>query len=253
MRKLLRRVDTAFVLNPVVPDELSRAILTLNLCAEASVRGIVYLSMINADRFDDVPHAAAKAAAERVITMLDLPATILQPNYFFQNDAAHREEILENGLYPVPVGSVGVTMVDVRDIAAIAAVELIRREDAPSPLSKESIEVVGPDCFTGRGLAALWSDLLGQPVRYGGDDVGTFEEMLARTAPSHVAYDTALMFRAFHRDGMKGAPDSATALESRLGRPLRRYRDFAEETVADWRRPLVSRLVETVLSAGDRQ
>lgn len=42
MREVLRRVDTVFVLNPVVPDELSRAILTLDLCAEANVRGIVY-------------------------------------------------------------------------------------------------------------------------------------------------------------------------------------------------------------------
>lgn len=209
--------------------------------------------MINADSFDDVPHAAAKAAAERVIAMLDLPATILRPNYFFQNDAAHRQEILENGFYPIPIGNIGVAMVYVRDIAAIAAVELIRREDASSPQASEMIEVVGHECFTGSEMAALWSDLLQQPVRYGGDDACKFEETLARTAPSHVAYDTTPMFRAFHRDGMKGAPDASAALESRLGRPLRRYRDFANESAAEWRLPLVSRLVDDVLSAGDRQ
>ncbi|USQ71719.1 NmrA family NAD(P)-binding protein [Roseomonas mucosa] len=252
MRHLLRRVDTVFILNPVVPDELTRAILVLDLCAEANLRGIVYLSMINADRFDDVPHAASKAAAERAIARLDLPATILRPNYFFQNDAAHRREILENGVYPIPIGSAGVTMVDVGDIAAIAAVELIRREEASSPQAAETIEVVGPDCFTGSDMAALWSEVLGQPVGYGGDDVGKFEETLARAVPSHVAYDTALMFRAFHRDGMRGAPDAAAGLEARLGRPLRRYRDFAEDTAAEWRRPLVSRLVDAVMPAGDR-
>lgn len=36
MRTALAGVSTVFVLNPVVPDELTRALLTLNLAAEAA-------------------------------------------------------------------------------------------------------------------------------------------------------------------------------------------------------------------------
>jgi uncharacterized protein YbjT (DUF2867 family) len=82
MREALAGSDTAFVLMPVVPDELTRALVTLSLAAEAKVKRVVYFSMVNADTFSDCPHAAAKYAAEQSIRRLGLAATILRPNYF---------------------------------------------------------------------------------------------------------------------------------------------------------------------------
>ncbi len=54
-----------------------------------------------------------------------LPATILRPNYFSQND---REFVAKKEAYRMPIGSVGVSMVDIRDIAEVAAVYLLERE-----------------------------------------------------------------------------------------------------------------------------
>ncbi|WP_428375307.1 SDR family oxidoreductase [Lichenicoccus sp.] len=97
MRAAPQGVDTLFILNPVVADELTRALLTLRLARDAALKGIVYFSMANADALVDVPHAAAKYAGERMIETLDLPATILRPNYFFQNDAI-KETLLGKGV-----------------------------------------------------------------------------------------------------------------------------------------------------------
>ena len=94
----------------------------------AGIERLVYFSAFNADVFSDVPHFTAKYAVERAIAARGVPATILRPAYFFQNDAALKEAILGHGAYPMPVGATGVAIVDVRDIAAVAT-----RNAAPRP------------------------------------------------------------------------------------------------------------------------
>ena len=44
-------------------------------------------------------------------------------------------------------------MVDVRDIAEVAASCLIKRENAATPLPRETKELVGPDALTGDAAA----------------------------------------------------------------------------------------------------
>ncbi len=128
MRTAVKGVTTLFLLNAVTPDELTQALLTLSLAREAGIERLVYLSVFNAEAFADVPHFASKYAVERLIAQAGLPATILRANCFMQNDAMFfRDALLGPGLYPFPIGHKGVSMVDARDIAAIAAEALLRR------------------------------------------------------------------------------------------------------------------------------
>ena len=80
-----------------------------------------------------------------------------------------------------PVGGRGVAMVDVRDVGEVAALELIRREQATEPFPAETIEVCGPEALTGHDLAAIWSEALGRQVNYGGDDLAAFDEVIIAT------------------------------------------------------------------------
>ena len=52
-------------------------------------------------------------------------------------------------------------MVDIRDIADAAVAELLRRERAPHPLPRTTIELVGPETLTGEAIAAIWASVLG--------------------------------------------------------------------------------------------
>jgi hypothetical protein len=45
-----------------------------------------------------------------------------------------------------------------------------------------------------------------------------------------MAYDVAGMFRGFQRDGMVAKPEAVDRVVKLLGRPLRTYRRYAEET-----------------------
>lgn len=232
MRAALQGVDTLFLLNAVVPDELTQALATLGLAREAGIQRIVYLSVLNGDRFTDVPHFTVKYAVERAIEQFDLPATVLRPSYFMQNDANIKDVIAQHGVYPMALGKVGVSMVDTRDIADVAAASLLRRSRASGALPREVIELVGPDAITGEGAAATWSEALGRPVAYGGDDLDTAEANIARQQPSWAAYDLRLMLARFHADGMLAKPAANGIMTSVLGRAPRSYRDFVRETVA---------------------
>lgn len=234
MRAALKNVDTLFLLNAVVADEMTQAISTLALAREAGIRRMVYLSVLHSETFTDVPHFTGKYTVERMIEQLDLPVTVLRPSYFMQNDAMQKDSLLKQGRYGMPLGDVGVAMVDVRDIAEIAVASLLRRARAKGPLPREVIEIAGPQVLTGDALATLWSDVLDKPITYGGNDLDAYEGFLASIVSSWSAYDLRLMLARFHQDGMLGKPHAADTLAGMLGHPLRRYRDLAVEWAKAW-------------------
>ena len=233
MRRALESVDTLFLLNAVVPDEITQALLTLDLAREAGIRRIVYFSVFNSALFTDVPHFTGKRVVERVIDEQTIPATVLRPAYFYQNDMMFKDALL-NGVYPQPIGGIGLAMVDARDIADAVAAEVLRRERAPSPLPRTTLELVGPDTLTGEDVAGIWAQVLGRAVRYGGDDLASFEKTAAGKMPGWQAHDLRMMLRAFHAHGMVPGEDVRATLTGVLGHPLRTYRAFAEEAGRSW-------------------
>ena len=235
IRAALKDVDTLFLLNAVVADEVTQAIGTLSLAREAGIQRIVYLSVLNSDAFSDVPHFTGKYTVERMIEQFDLPVTVLRPSYFMQNDIMLRDGLLQHGRYGMPIGDVGVAMVDVRDIAEVAVAALLRRDRAQAPLPREVIEIAGPEALTGDALASIWSGVLGKPISGAGNDLDAYEGFMAGMMPSWSAHDLRLMLARFHSDGMLGKAHAVAILTGLLGHPPRRYRDFAEELAGRWR------------------
>lgn len=232
LRAALAGVRTLFLLNAVTPDELTQALSLLTLAQQAGIERIVYLSVIHADRYVDVPHFTGKHAVERMIEAMALPATILRPAYFMQNDVQIQSVVSSYGVYPMPIGAAGVEMIDVRDIADIAVVELLARDRAPQALPARTLDLVGPDSISGVSAAAVWSELLQRPIQYGGDDLDAFEQQLATYAPDWMAYDMRLMMARIQRHGMHGRDATQQTLQALLGRPLRTYRALLQELLA---------------------
>jgi uncharacterized protein YbjT (DUF2867 family) len=232
LRSAFNGVSTLFLLNAVTGDEFTQAIITLNIAREAGVERVVYLSVFEADRAVNVPHFAVKFGAERMLVQMGFSATILRPTYFIDNELMIKDVILNHGVYPMPIGSNGVAMVDARDIAGVAAIELIRRDRAPGKLPIETINLVGPDTLTGLDVAKIWSDILDRPVVYGGDDPNGFEQNMAGFMPKWTAYEMRLMAERYVSDGMIPEAGDVERLTKILGRPLHAYRNFASEIAA---------------------
>jgi uncharacterized protein YbjT (DUF2867 family) len=227
LRSAFAGVSTLFLLNAVAADEYTQALIVLNIARDAGVKRVVYLSVMNADRFVNVPHFAVKSGAEQMLKAMDFSATILRPAYFIENDIMVKDVILNHSLYPMPIGSKGVAMVDTLDIAEVAAIELIRRDQAAGNLPIETINLVGPDTLTGPAVADIWTKVLGRSVAYGGDDPTAFQQNLENFMPKWMAYEMRVMAERFVSDGMVPEDGDVERLVKLVGRPLHSYREFA--------------------------
>src|SRR5690349_7997218 len=232
LRSAFSGVSTLFLLNAVVPDEFTQALIALNLAREAGIERIVYLSVIHSEVYVNVPHFAGKFGVERMIEQMGFKATILRPAYFMNNELTIKDVVTGYGIYPMPIGSKGLAMIDARDIGEIAAIELVRRETSAAPLPLERINLVGPDTLTGVKAAAIWSEVLGRTIAYPGDDTAGFEKNLRQVMPAWMAFDMRLMSERFLTEGMIPDAGDVERLTALLGRPLRSYRSFVSEITA---------------------
>ncbi|MDX1494914.1 MAG: NmrA family NAD(P)-binding protein, partial [Longimicrobiales bacterium] len=172
-----------FLLNPVSQSELQEGLFALAEAKKAGVEHIVYVSVHDVEKGPHLPHFASKIAMEDALKRSGIDWTILRPNNFHQNDVWFREAMLEYGVYPQPLGSVGVSRVDVRDIAA-AAVNAFEDETHRN----RTYTLAGPDALTGEECAAIWGDALGRDISYGGDDLEAWEQQARQMMPAWMTY-----------------------------------------------------------------
>jgi uncharacterized protein YbjT (DUF2867 family) len=233
-RAALEGVSTLFLLVPNVADELTQAMQALTVAKEAGVKGIVYLSVYKGDTYADVPHFAGKNTVERMIAALDLPATVLRPAYFIQNDLHQKDPLLNAGIYGMPIGDKGISMVDIRDIGEAAARELLRRERAATPMPREVYALVGPDVLSGDDVAKIWSETLGRQIRYAGNDTTSLEKRMKTMMPAWHALDLRLMLDRYQSDGASATSEDVARLTNLLGHAPRSYRNFAKDAAVQW-------------------
>jgi uncharacterized protein YbjT (DUF2867 family) len=231
VQKAMHGVDKLYLLNAVVPDELTQGLIAYDLARKLKVKHIVYHSVFRVDRFKDVPHFASKLAIENAMREFDVPFTIIRPNYFSQNDATLKDALSKAGTYPMPLGQVGVSAVDIRDIAEAAAIALT----SDGHFGK-TYNLNGPEVLSGPRMASIWSGLLGKEVRYSGDDMDAFEVQMRERAPAWSAFDIRMMFQGYLERGFVAEPGDVEILTNLLGHAPRRYEEFAKETVLIWQK-----------------
>ena len=230
VEKALTGVDKLYLLNAVVPDELTQGLIAYDLAKKLCLRHVVYHSVFRVEHFKDVPHFASKLAIENALREFNLPFTIIRPNYFFQNDRSLKDALMKGGVYPMPLGSQGVSAVDVRDIAEAAATVLV---DEDGHLSK-TYNLNGPEVLSGPNLAAIWSGILKCDISYAGDDMDKFEEQMRQQTPAWSAFNLRMMLQAFLERGFVAEKGDLEILTKLLGHAPRRYEDFARETARAW-------------------
>jgi uncharacterized protein YbjT (DUF2867 family) len=231
IEQAIRGVDKLFLLNAVTPDELTQGLIAYDLAKKLKLKlkHIVYHSVFRVEHFKDVPHFASKLAIENAMREFDVPFTVIRPNYFFQNDRTLRDPLTKAGIYPMPLGQVGVSAVDIRDIAEAEAIVLT----SDGHFGK-TYNLNGPDVLNGPKMASIWSELLGKEIRYSGDDMDAFEEQMRKQRPSWAAFDVRMMFQGYLERGFVAEAGDIETLTDLLGHTPRRYEDFARETALTW-------------------
>src|SRR4051794_10065737 len=232
VEKALDGVEKLYLLNAVLPEELTQALIAYGLARKRKIRHILYHSVFRVEHFKDVPHFASKLAIEAALREFDVPFTTIRPNYFFRNDESLKDPLMNAGVYPMPLGLAGISAVDIRDIAEASAIAL-----TGSGQEGKTYNVNGPDALTGPMAAQIWSELLEKEVHYGGQDLDAFEEQMRQSAPSWSAFDLRMMFQGYLERGFVAEAADIAILTTLLGHDPRHYKDFARETAETWARP----------------
>ena len=231
-------VDGAFIINAVSVTESQEGLTALTAAKLAGLKKIVYLSVQHVDKAPYLPHFGSKLGIEMAIKQSGIPFTILRPSNFHQNEVWFRDVMLKYGVYPQPLGSVGVSRVDVRDIAEAAAIALTQ----PGHEGK-TYNLIGPRAVTGTDTAEIWSKALGRTIAYGGDDLEAWEKGSEPYFPAAVLYDFKHMYGHFQKHGLKGTPEEVATLTQLLGHAPRSLEAYAAETAKVWNEQAASTAV----------
>ena len=229
VRSAFAGMDGVFLLNAVSATECHEGLMAVNGARLGAVKKIVYLSVQDVDKAPHLPHFGAKIPVEAAIRASGIPFTILRPNNFFQNDVWSRDALLGSGVYPQPIGNVGLSRVDVRDIAEAAAIALTSGEN-----DGRTVNLAGPEIHTGTSTAEIWGNVLGRRITYAGDDLDAWEKQSLAYLPALLVFDFRLMYAFFQERGLKATAEDVERQTALLGHPPRRFEEFAAETARAW-------------------
>ena len=232
-------VDSACFITPHHADEAMLGENFIAACEAARLRRLVYVSayhplarsLLVQRLIDGVlgaigPHYRAKLRVERRVRRSTLSPVVLCPSNFYQNDELALPEIL-GGAYPNPMGHRPASRVDTRDIGDAAARALVD-DDVPAGV----YPIVGPELWTGPRVADVWSEALGMPVAYAGDDIERWRSSVGARMPLARANDFARTYRIIQRFGIPARARVIARTTALLGRPPRDFRSYVREQVA---------------------
>ncbi len=226
---IFRDLDTVFLLNAVAMTETHEGLAALNEAKRAGAERIVYLSVQQADAGAHIPHFASKVAIEDALKGSGVPYTILRPSNFYQNDYWFKDGMTEHGVYAQPLGSVGVSRVDVRDIGEAAANALTRDE-----FEGGTYTLAGPDALTTGDCARIWGEALDRDLGQV-DDPSAWAEMARGSMPAWMIWDFETMYRLFGEQGLLASDEELRDAERIVGHAPRPFEDWVAEVAPSWK------------------
>jgi uncharacterized protein YbjT (DUF2867 family) len=154
-------VDRLFLLIPSSPavERMQRSLV--DAAKRNNVRHIVKLSQLGADERAEGRFQRYHGAVESYIRRAGVPFTFLRPNLFMQSFLNFRSTISSKGEFYGLAGNGKVSLVDVRDIAAVA----VRALTEPGHEGK-TYDITGPESLTHAEMAEQLSKALGKQIDY---------------------------------------------------------------------------------------
>ena len=163
LREALNGVDKLFLLTPDVPNA---ADLASNVVIEAKkdvIKQIVKQSVMGAALEADVGTMRLHRQVEKFIEQSGIPFTFLRPNEFMQNFINfHSPSIKGNNAFYVPLEDAKVSLVDVRDIAAVAVKSLTDEDQHKN----KTYLITGPEALSYHQVAEILSNTTGRKINY---------------------------------------------------------------------------------------
>lgn len=219
--------DRVFLVPPPFdPDADERMVPFLDWAVQSGTRHVVLVSAMGAEARDQL----SLHHIERRLASTGVAWTILRPNIYMQNFARGfvARAIREEGVFRLSAGAGGVSFVDVRDVAEIAARVLSGDADFD-----KAYTLTGPAALSHDEAAAAIGRAAGKPVRYESiDDDAMRAELLQAEWPASQADTFVALLRAIRENERASVSEDAARL---LGRPATSFDAFARDHASAWR------------------
>ena len=207
----------------VSPDEVAIGQVAIMAARSAGVEHFVYHSVLR-PQIEAMPHHWQKLRVEEQLFESGLSYTILQPAAYMQNVLAHWDQIMVQGVYPVPYAvETRLGMVDLEDVAEAAAVVLTEPGHAGAVY-----ELAGAEVLSQVEVATILGQQLGHPVRAETVPLETWERRARESGLADYQVETLVkMFRYYECYGFWGNPHVLSWL---LGRSPTTFATFVERS-----------------------
>lgn len=194
-------VDKVFLLSTPAPDERAWHRNAVEAAKRAGVRQLVRNSILGADPKSPARFARHHGLADSDLRDSGVPFTILRPNMYMHNVSLFWPPTIDPlGNYYAPAGDARISMVDVRDVAAVAFTALTE----PGHLGA-TYDLTGPEALSHAEAADRLGAVLGREVRYVPvDDESARSAMLGAGLNEWFAGGLIELYQNYRRSGANG-------------------------------------------------
>lgn len=202
---------------PLAPQQTSAVFWAAR---QSRVGHVVRLSAFGAAHDAPTVNSRLHALSDAELERSNVPYTILKPHFFMQNLFMAAESVAKEGAMYFALGEGRMGLIDVADIAAVAAHVLT----TPGHAGKTYV-MTGPESIDMHAVAAAFSDALGKVVRYVPIPVAALDQGLSQMGMDE--FNRTMLcdyFTAYSNNWGDAVTHSVPEL---LGRPARSIRDFA--------------------------
>jgi uncharacterized protein YbjT (DUF2867 family) len=192
---------------------------------KAGVKYIAFLSLVQGPWSDSIPFYKSKLAIEAAIKASGMKWAVVRAAGFMQTDATLKSEILDKGVFSPPIGDVGVARIDTRDVGYAMAEAIMTQAEG-------EFRVFGPEVLSGDKVAAIYTKVLGKPVKYLGNDLEGWAAFKKDAFPPWSLNALRNMYAYSQKTGM--VPEPGEAQSRLLPAKLRTFESFVGELKAAW-------------------
>jgi uncharacterized protein YbjT (DUF2867 family) len=159
----LKGHEAFFSLTPLVENMVSVGTQTIRAAKDAGVRKLVRMSAQSAGPEAAIQLGRWHYAVEKAVEDSGIPFTILRPANFMQNYLTFGtpETIKGQGAFYSPLGDAKISVIDTRDISAVAARVLVE-----SGHEGRRYDLTGGESLSNPEIAGILSKALGRTISY---------------------------------------------------------------------------------------
>jgi uncharacterized protein YbjT (DUF2867 family) len=194
IRPALHGVDKIFLVGPPVRE---LAVLEANFVKEVRAAGRKHIVKLSALGGRESTFPSGHRDSEENIEASDLPYTFLRPNGFMQNLVNYNAGTIgsQNAFYGCQ-GNGTVSIVDIRDIAAVAVIVL-----AATGHEGKSYALTGGEALTNEQVAEKISHVAGRKISYVDLPPAELKKGMLSTGAPEWSADALLDLQRFYREG----------------------------------------------------